>query len=160
MDPRVINILRLTLALTDIILVNFSFFLGFTITEKYFGSIDGAIYNESLIAFNVLWLMAVSICKLYSENTVVTERSFYKATAKSVLIQAFLFIPYLMFSFNYILTTNFIIYSYSMLVFAFLMSRFTGAYFISLATKNPQLKSRPMLTLTDGLKKSSKHKAA
>jgi putative colanic acid biosynthesis UDP-glucose lipid carrier transferase len=161
METRHINILRFTLAITDIILVNLSFFLGFQFAGRYSGNYETLIYNQSVIACNIIWILSSGIFRLYTEGELFTQAHFYRSTFKTIILHVILFLTFFSFSLGSSVAAQFLISSYALLIFGFLMSRFTGSYLIKLTSVEVTHKSRTTLGIGHRhVKHHSKHKTA
>jgi putative colanic acid biosynthesis UDP-glucose lipid carrier transferase len=136
METRYFYLLRFTLALTDIILVNLCFLMGFYLSNKYGGHVDIRIFQRNVFLVNLLWIVSSSIFRLYSENVVHSIEAIYKATWRSVVLHFFLFLIYLFFSNSLDFPKDFLISFYLLMVFGFILSRFTGTALQTILNKN------------------------
>lgn len=136
METRYFYLLRFILAWTDLLLVNFCFFLGFYFSSKYYGHIDPDFFKENVVTCNLLWLVCTGIFGLYSECTIHKLELVYKATWRSAALHTFVFLAYLFFTSNTDFPKSFFIIFYSLIAFSFIMSRFTGTALQSILNKN------------------------
>jgi putative colanic acid biosynthesis UDP-glucose lipid carrier transferase len=136
METRYFYLLRLILAWTDLVLVNLCFFLAYYLSNKYWVPIDTNIYRHFAIICNLIWIICTGIFKLYTEHTIHKPESIYRATWKSVAMHIALFIIYLFFSNSIDFSKHFFISFYALMIFGFLLSRFTGTALQALLHKN------------------------
>jgi putative colanic acid biosynthesis UDP-glucose lipid carrier transferase len=157
METRYSYILRFTLALTDLVLLNLSFFLGFYLSHKYGPGFNKDIYNHSLIACNLFWLFSTGVFRLYSEFAIQMPGTFYRSTLRTITMHTLLFLTYLLLTVHKHFPWQFLISSYAFIILGFLMSRFTGTSLLLLITKDNDISKDD---IRHSLKRSSKHKAA
>lgn len=136
METRYFYLLRFILAWTDLLLINFCFFLGFYFSSKYWGNIDPDFFRENVFTCNLLWLVCTGVFGLYSECTIHKLELVYKATWRSVALHTFVFLTYLFFASDTSFPRSFFIIFYSLSAFSFLVSRFTGTALQSMLNKN------------------------
>ena len=136
METRYLYFLRITLAFSDIVLINFCFFLGYHLAAKYGGGLDFALYRNNVVICNFLWLVCVGIFQLYAQHVLRKQELIYKASWRSVALHICLFIAYLFFSSSLDFSKHFFITFYALLIFAFLLSRFTGTALQTMLNKN------------------------
>jgi putative colanic acid biosynthesis UDP-glucose lipid carrier transferase len=136
LETRYFYLLRLTLAWTDLALVNACFFLAYYLSNKYGPPLDKNIYQHSAIICNLIWIICTGIFKLYTEHTIHKPESIYRGTWKSIAMHIALFIIYLFFSNSIDFSKHFFISFYALMIFGFLLSRFTGTTLQALLHKN------------------------
>ncbi|MDB4901021.1 MAG: hypothetical protein JWQ63_302 [Mucilaginibacter sp.] len=129
-------ILRFILAVSDLILINICLYLGFYLSNKYFGITDLAIYRNNIFTASIIWLLSTSIFRLYSEDTIYKIESIYRATWKSLVLHSFFFMSYLLSTDHADFPKNFLILFYALVVIGFLLSRFTGTALEGLFKRN------------------------
>lgn len=133
MESRYNYILRYTLALTDILLINFCLTISYLLDQGQINLSTDYLKNN-LIIYNLIWLISASIFHLYSMNTLQSLEKIYRGTWKSiaffvVLCSIVLFANRADFPF---LQT--IIFS-TLLALTFLISRFLGTLCLSVINK-------------------------
>ena len=136
METRYFYLLRFILAWTDLLLINFCFFLGFYFSSKYYGNIDTDFFRENVFTCNLLWLVCTGVFGLYSECTIHKLELVYKATWRSVVLHTFVFLTYLFFTSGTSFPKSFFTIFYSLTAFSFIVSRFTGTALQSMLNKN------------------------
>ena len=129
MQTRYLYVLRFILALSDLALINVCLFLGFYLSNKYFGAIDISIYRNNIFTSSIIWLLTTSIFRLYSEDTIHKLEHIYRATWKSLALHCFFFLSYLLSTDHTDYLRYFVLVFYSLLITGFLLSRFTGTAF-------------------------------
>ncbi|GGH19201.1 undecaprenyl-phosphate glucose phosphotransferase [Mucilaginibacter phyllosphaerae] len=140
METRYFYLLRLTIALGDLVLLNVAFFVSIMLSGKYVMNFDQDVYRHNVIMCNVIWLVSASVFGLYSENTLHKLESVYKATWRSTVSHAFLMLAYLFFSNSLNYPKYLFICFYGLLIFGFLASRFIGTAFRAVLHKNFHLR--------------------
>jgi putative colanic acid biosynthesis UDP-glucose lipid carrier transferase len=126
MQTRYLYILRLFLAVSDLILINICLFLGFYLSNKYFGNLNFSLYRNNVFTASIIWLLTTSIFRLYSEDTVYKIEYIYRATWKSMVLHGFFFLSYLLSTDHSYLPKYFLCLFYALMIVGFLLSRFTG----------------------------------
>lgn len=136
METRYFYLLRFILAWTDLLIVNFCFFLGFYFSSKYWGNIDPKFFRDNMFICNLLWLVCTGFFSLYLEGTIHKLELVYKSTWRSAMLHIFIFLGYLFFTSNADFPKSFFIIFYSFMAFSFIMSRFTSTALQSILNKN------------------------
>jgi putative colanic acid biosynthesis UDP-glucose lipid carrier transferase len=136
METRYFYMLRCALALTDIVLVNLCFIIGYNLSTHYDLHQVRTSFQYNIIVCNLLWFLSTGIHKLYVESSIHNLIHVYKATRRSITLHLFLFIIFLFFSNQTDFPRHFVLLFYANLVVAFLVSRFAGTAVISLLSKN------------------------
>ncbi|MBC7915379.1 MAG: undecaprenyl-phosphate glucose phosphotransferase [Pyrinomonadaceae bacterium] len=151
MQTRYLYLLRFILGLSDLILINICFFVGFHLTNKFGGQIDDNTYRQNILTCNLIWLLTTSIFRLYGEYTIQKLELIYRATWRSIALHAFVFLAYLFFSNKAELPKNFILSFYGFLATGFLLSRFTGTALQEILTRHFDIrKAVAVLGMNDG----------
>ena len=136
MQTRYFYLLRFILAWTDLVIINFCFFLGFYFSSKYWENIDVDFFRENVVICNLLWLVCTGVFGLYSECTIHKLELVYKATWRSVVLHTFIFLTYLFFTSDTNFPKSFFTIFYSLTAFSFIVSLFTGTALQSMLNKN------------------------
>ena len=136
METRYSYVLRFFLAVTDLILINLCFFLAFYLSNKYAVPVNEYFYHHNVTICNLIWIIATGIFGLYSENTIHKLEFVYRATWRSVALQALLFMAYLFFTSQTDFSKHFLVSFFALTAFSFLLSRFTGTVIQTLFLKN------------------------
>ncbi len=151
METRYSYILRIVLAVTDFVLINLCFFLAWYVSEKYFISITTDFYRNNVLVSNLIWIISTGIFNLYSEATVQNMVAVYRATWRSISLQALLFIAYLSLSSHAELPRHILASFFLLMIFSFLLSRFTGTVLQTVFLKNFDIrKPVAILNLSSG----------
>ncbi|MES2266923.1 MAG: undecaprenyl-phosphate glucose phosphotransferase [Bacteroidota bacterium] len=140
MESRYLYLLRFTLALTDIILINFCFFLGFYLTNKYYRPIDPSTYKSNVIVCNLIWVICTGLMRMYTLSTINSIEAIFKGTWRSVALHICLFLGYMFFTNNFNFPKGFFVSFYVLTIVSFILSRFTGTAFQNLLSKNFELR--------------------
>ncbi len=136
MKTRYLYLLRFALAWSDIVLVNFSFFLGFYLSSKYGTPFGITIYKDNVLICNLVWIICTGVFGLYSECTVNRVESIYRATWRGIALHLALFLAYLFFSNQADFPKHFLVIFALLFMFGFLLSRFTGTALQTTLVKN------------------------
>src|SRR6476469_6931666 len=116
MQTRYLYLLRFILGLSDLILINICFFVGFSLANKFGGSIDENIYRQNILICNLIWLLSTSIFRLYGEHTIYKLELIYRSTWRSIALHAFVFLVYLVFTNHIEFPRDFLGAFYSLLI--------------------------------------------
>lgn len=136
MQTRYFYLLRFTLALSDVFLVNICFFLAYYLSNKYGVAIDQSVYYENIVTCTIIWLLASSFFRLYAEPTVYKVESIYRATWKSVALHSLLFLSFIFLSTKADFPQHLVATFYLLVILSFLLSRFTGTALEDYLTSN------------------------
>lgn len=142
METRYFYLLRFTLALTDLIIVNLCFYLGAYLSNKYFEPFDKSLFSNNVILCNLLWLIITRIFKLYSKTTIHILEYIYKATWRSYALHLTLLSAYFFFSSSLNMPKHFFVIFYGLLFISFLISRFTGTALQSALNENFDIRKK------------------
>lgn len=130
MKKRYLVFLLSILVLSDLALINASFYLGLHITNKMLVTIDPSIYFQNIWSCSIIWIISSAIFRLYTYNIIQNLKSFFIATAGSVIVFGGLFIGYLMYTHQ----TNFPVEIFASLFpligMSFILSRMTATAII------------------------------
>ncbi len=140
MVTRYLYLLRFILAISDLILLNICLFVGFHLANRYGVNVDLSVYQQNLVTCNLIWLLATSFYRLYSESTIFKIELIYRATWRSVTLHAFVFLVYLFFTNRTDFPREFLIAFYGLVTLGFTLSRFTGTAFQDLLAKSFDIK--------------------
>lgn len=133
MESRYNYILRYTLAITDILLINICLAITYILNQAEI-NLSAEYLKNNLIIYNLIWLISTSIFHLYSMNTLQSLEKIYRGTWKSVAFFVSLCSIVLFANkadFPFIQTIIFCV----LLSLAFLISRFIGTLSLSLINK-------------------------
>ena len=130
METRYIYLLRFILGLTDFIILNLCSYLSFYLSRKYFGVTDTGMIKESIVLYNLLWLILSVVFSLYKKTTALTPEHFYKATTKSYALHLILFSVFLLVSNPQSHLGYYLSIFYGLLFLSLSISRITGAVII------------------------------
>lgn len=124
MRTRYLFFLRIGLAVSDLLLVNFCYLLAFYFVDHFRRELSGEMFQHFLIVCNLCWVVSSSLFGLYRVGMVNRMENIYRGTWKSLLAHCFLLGCYLIFTKNTLYSRQFLFFLYSMLCGAFLISRF------------------------------------
>jgi len=151
MQTRLSYMLRFFLASTDLVILNLCYYLAFYITIKYGQSVDREFYRNNVTVCNLIWIISTGIFSLYGEKTILKIKFVFRATWKSVGIQGLIFPAFLFLSHQAGFPKEFLIAFYVLLIFSFLLSRFTGTAVQTLFLKKYDMrKAVAVLSLDKG----------
>ena len=125
MQTRYIYLLRYILLFTDLIILNFIYYVTYLIFQNTQISPDFELNKPLIVICNLLWLMNAALWGLYTSYTVRKLERIYRGTARSFLMHFALFTLYLYFSLNSFSFT-FLATFYGGLAAALIASRFAG----------------------------------
>jgi hypothetical protein len=126
MKSRQLLLLRLCLALSDLILLNACLFVGFHLSNKYGMHLDKSIYRDNILAASILWLAASFLFRLYDEYTVYLLKDIYRAKWRSITLHSILFSLFLLLKVQPNFPVYFMLTFYSLVLVAFILSRFAA----------------------------------
>lgn len=124
MRTRYLFLLRIFLAIADLVTINACYLLAFYFVDRFRLELSGELYQHFLIIYNLCWLVSVGVFNLYRSEVVNRIENIYRATWKSLLANCFLVGCYIIFTKNTLYSREFLFFLYSMLCVAFLVSRF------------------------------------
>lgn len=133
MESRYNYVLRYTLAITDILLVNLCLFTGLIFNQDQL-DLNWDYFRYNIIIYNLLWLLCTSIFQLYSIRLLQSLEKIYRGTWKSSALFV-LVVSIVMVSNNAAFPYYFIIFLTIQLAIAFLFSRFIGTLLLTLIHK-------------------------
>lgn len=126
MQTRYIFILRFVLLISDIFLINISFFLSFYAVFGFEISPFTGPYKDFLLVCNIIWFFSSNICGLYRNEALSHIVDIYRASWRAIAFHAIFFIFYLTFSGSPDISRAFLLALYSSMSVWFLLSRFFG----------------------------------
>ncbi len=124
MKTRYLYLLRFVLAISDLLIVNLTFFSAFYFVQPEV--IDTNPYQQYLLISNLLWLFSSGFNHLYHEQTIRNVEAIYRSTIRSYITHGVLFIFYLAFTKDHSFSRQFIVVLYIEMGLAFSASRFMG----------------------------------
>jgi putative colanic acid biosynthesis UDP-glucose lipid carrier transferase len=151
MESRYLYLLRFILILTDLILINFCFFLGFYLTNKYYRVIDLSMYRDNVVVCNLIWIICTGLVRMYSGNTLHKIEAIFKTTWRGVALHICFFLAYMFFTNMLNFPKAFFVLFYFLTILSFILSRFTGTAFQNLLNDNFELrKSVAVIGMNNG----------
>jgi hypothetical protein len=131
MKNRQLDILRLLLGISDIVLLNTCLFLAGYLSGKYGLIKQEDLYYNNVLPVNAIWLLCTTFFKLYYEFTVYKSQDIFKATWRSILLFSILF------QLNSLLTTSgfqsgFVIIFHIVLIISFTVSRISASFLVTM----------------------------
>jgi hypothetical protein len=119
-------ILIVILAISDIVLINSSLFLGFFVTNKYLVDVDQEVYQQNIWSGIIIWLISSAIFRLYTLRTIKSFSNIYKASIQSIALFSVLFSSYLSVLSAGSFPGIFLATLFTILALSFVLSRFTS----------------------------------
>ncbi|WP_134091917.1 undecaprenyl-phosphate glucose phosphotransferase [Olivibacter sp. XZL3] len=127
MKTRYLYLLIFILAISDLLIVNSVYLLGF-----YYLSSNlelNEIYLDGLIVSNLIWMVASFFCKLYTEKTVRRIDFIYSATLRSYLLHFALYACYIALFKEKAISREFLLTMYIGMALCLFVSRLFGTFF-------------------------------
>lgn len=122
MQTRYLYLLRFILAITDIILINASFWVSFYFTNETYVN----HFQHYVIICNIIWLLSATVFGMYVEETIQRSDFIYRATWKSLILYDLLLVFYINFSKDIDFSEKLLIVYFVLLGVLFVVSRFIG----------------------------------
>lgn len=135
METRYLYLLRFILALTDLLIVNISFYIAFYFVSPQDGTLIKN-FLQYLLVCNLLWLVCSSIFGVYADKIIQRVESIYRSTLRSFVLHSVLFVFYLTFSKEIGFSRQFLVIFYGSMSFGFLISRFAGTFLESVLKRH------------------------
>jgi hypothetical protein len=126
MKSRQLLLLRICLALSDLILLNTCLFVGFQLSNKYGVQLHRTIYQDSVLAVNIIWFLAGFLFRLYDEYTVYILKDIYRAKWRSIVLHSVFFSFFLLLTVPSRFPLYFMLTFYGLVIVAFILSRFAA----------------------------------
>lgn len=114
------------LAISDIVLINISLFLGIHLTYKFLADVDPKLYHHNIWSGTIIWLLSTGIFKLYSYKTIQDLKKVYKSTIYSIALFGVLFIGYIFYTKQTMFPTEVFAALFPLLAMSFITSRMTA----------------------------------
>lgn len=121
--------LRFVLLVSDLLILNFCFWISFLGVDRYYDSLHGASYQHYLIVCNLIWLFSTATVGSYRAETVRHIITIFRTTWKSLILHLFLFIVYFILFKDDGYSKGFLFVFYASLFSLFIFSRFIGTSF-------------------------------
>lgn len=135
-------VLRTAHLLSDLLIVNVSFLLGFEYTDHFFGPLAWTNdYSIALIASNSIWLVASLLLRHYVENPTYKVENTLRGTYKTALLHSSIYIIFLFFTESGV-NHSFVALRLAFLLALFAVSSFTLTYFTEFLVKHIGRKKR------------------
>lgn len=126
MNTPFLPLLRATLAISDLALLNLSFFVSFHLASKFGPSLNINLFYDNLLACNLIWLGLTFFFRLYSTSKTSTLESIYRGTWRSICLHALILISYVLVNGDLNVVASWLIAFYAMTISGFILSRFTA----------------------------------
>lgn len=129
-QTRYIFLLRIILSITDLLLLNIAFFVSFSML-KFLDKqlLHPSSYQKYLVLINLIWIVSSSVYRMYHVEMVKTVEAILRVTWKSLILNVFIFLVYLTFTNDTLLSREFLFVFYFFLAFFLFLSRFLGSLF-------------------------------
>lgn len=135
MQTRYLYLLRFILLVSDLCIINFSFWLSYYIVDRFQNVLVGETYQHYLIVCNLMWLFATATVGSYRAETVKHLVTIFRTTWRGIIFHAFIFMVYLSFWKNSEYSRQFLFTYYGIAFSLFIFSRFIGTSFEMLLKK-------------------------
>lgn len=123
MLTRNIFLLRITLFLNDLIIVNVAFFLSLKLVQTFYDQMRTDIYLHRLFVYNLWWIGSSGIFGMYRQVSLRLMENLYRSTWRSVVIFIFGLAVYFYITDDTDFTRNFFIALTAVMSLFFLISR-------------------------------------
>ncbi|MEJ5961911.1 undecaprenyl-phosphate glucose phosphotransferase [Pedobacter immunditicola] len=124
MKNRYLYSFRILLILTDILLVNCSFFIAYNVAIHLKMNFTFEYNFNLLLNINLFWIISSIILRLYSVNSIKSLEQLYRASWKSTALHMIFFMLYLIINLNSSIPRSLLFLFYFVLCFSILASRF------------------------------------
>lgn len=151
MQTRYLYLLRFILVLSDLVLINFSFFFSYSIYNRYHVHTEISIYFNDFLISSLIWLLASGVFELYEKETFYKLETIYRATFRTIVLHIILFPTYTYVIRSADFPIKFMFFFFSILIFCFILSRFLGTALEGLLSRNFNIrKSVAVLGMNEG----------
>lgn len=124
MRTRYLYLLRVSLALSDLLIINLCYWLSFEFVDTFRRQLPGEFYVQFSIVYNLCWLLSAGVFGLHLENTMRRLELIYRGTWRALLSHGLLVAAYIIFTRNSMYSRQFIFFLFSSLCIALMLSRF------------------------------------
>lgn len=128
-QTRYIYLLRYILPVTDVLMLNFIYFLAYYLTDDFADTVSNEINRNYVVICNLLWFLSASLFGLYTAYGARRLERIYRGTWRSVAFHFVFFVIYLVFSGESHFSRTFLIVFYVLLSISFILNRFIGTSF-------------------------------
>jgi putative colanic acid biosynthesis UDP-glucose lipid carrier transferase len=133
---------RIILIITDLLLINFSFFIAYYVAFNLHLNFSFQNSKNFLLNINLLWLVSSYVLRLYSESSVKSLEHLFRATWKSTALHLVFLMLYLIVDKDLVIPRSLFFLFYFMLFFSFLGSRFTCTILDPILKKRYQIRKK------------------
>jgi putative colanic acid biosynthesis UDP-glucose lipid carrier transferase len=126
MQTRYIFLLRYILLVSDLVILNLSYYAAFYFTDGLGMSVTPGLHQHFVVVSNLLWLFNSAIWGLYTSYGVRKLERIYRGTVRSYFLHALIFSLYLLSANNIEFSRTFLVVFYGSLATVFILSRFVG----------------------------------
>ncbi len=145
---RYLYLLRYVLLISDILLINLSFFIAFLLSYKN-ASLFGVPYLNYLLVWNLLWLVSAGMFGLYRSDVAQHLVDIYRASGKALIFHVAFFAFYHIFAANDQIQRSFLLIVYCLEAMFLLVSRFSGTLLEVILSKRFSM-GRPVAVMGTG----------
>ncbi|MFP5081199.1 undecaprenyl-phosphate glucose phosphotransferase [Pedobacter sp. JCM 36344] len=126
MQTRYLYLLRFILPVTDVLMLNFIYFLAYYVTNYIGKFVSYELLQHYVVVCNLIWLFNALLFGLYTEYGSRRVERIYRSTLRSIFIHFILFSLYLLFLRDNEFSRTFLLIFYGLLSIAFILNRFVG----------------------------------
>jgi len=127
MLKRKLLLLRLLLASSDLVLLNFCLSVGLYLSNKYVIHSVTHFHIINHLIITTIWILTAGLFRLYEEYTVYKIKDINRATWRSIVLHVILFTILILLTSNPDFSRNTLLIFYSLVVICFALSRLTSA---------------------------------
>lgn len=142
MGTRFQYLLRVTLLISDFIIVNGTWLISYFILQKFTFNIGTKYSSLNLIAFNVCWLLAAGFLGLYQYHTLEKLESTYRKTIKTIIVHVCFFAVFLMYRDESEFYKSFVLVSLALISIFFTLSRFFLTFVVEFIIDKARLQQK------------------
>ena len=124
MKNRYLYFFRILLIITDILLVNCSFFIAYNVAIHLKMNFTFEYNFNMLLNINLFWIISSGILRLYSGSSIKSLEQLFRASWKSTGLHMVFFMLYLVINLNQSIPRSLLFLFYFVLCFSILASRF------------------------------------
>src|SRR6476661_4505994 len=124
MQNRFLYTLCLSLALSDLILINASFYFSQYLLQVLDMEVILQHRTQHLLNLNLIWFFCTNMFRLYNKDGIKNLEQIFRLTWKSISLHLVLFVMYTSLLQDQIIPAKFVIMFYAICGINFLLSRF------------------------------------
>lgn len=142
MGTRFQYLLRITLLISDFIIVNGTWLISYFILQNISFGLQTEYSFLNLIAYNVCWLLSASFLSLYHYNTLHKLESTFRQTIKTIIVHVCFFAVFLMYRGQAEFYKTFVLVSIALIGVFFTVSRFFLTFVVEFIIDKARLQQK------------------